>query len=95
MIKKFFLMSAVALTMASCADDKVINQNDTPQEVQSNVSTQFPDKKVVQITADSEGIGGKNYTVIFEDNTKAEYAANGELQEAKSATQLPDAIVPQ
>ena len=95
MIKKIFLMSAVALTMASCADDKVVNQNDTPQEVQSNVSAQFPDKRVVQITADAEGIGGKNYTVIFEDNTKAEYAANGELQEAKSATQLPDAIIPQ
>lgn len=95
MIKKIFLIVAVAIAIVSCADDKVINQNDTPQEVQNNITAQFPDKKVVQVTADTEGIGGKNYTIIFADNTQAEYAANGELQEAKSATQLPDAIVPQ
>ena len=95
MIKKIFLMALVSIVIVSCADDKILSQNDAPQEVQSSISLHFPEKKVVQITADTEGIRGKKYNVIFEDNTQAEYSVNGELQEAKSATQLPDAIVPQ
>ena len=94
-MKKLLILCCASFLFASCADDKVVSESDTPETVQSSVASHFPDKKLAQISADAEGIGGKVYTVIFDDNTKAEYSANGILQEAESVAQLPDAIIPQ
>lgn len=80
-------------TLTACDQEKIITQNELPQEVSSYIRKNFPNAKVAQAVQDREGLG-KSYNITLSDGISLEF--NGkEVTDIKSNHALPDAAVPQ
>lgn len=88
-VTAFFFLT----TLTACDQEKIITQNELPQEVASYISRNFPNATVAQAVQEREGLG-KSYNIILSDGISLEF--NGkEITDIKSNRALPDAAVPQ
>lgn len=93
-IKTLGLSAAMlALVLTSCADDKIVTENDLPEEISTYISNNFPDNEVAQVTVDQEAFS-KKYAVILKDNIKLEFDSKNNITDIDANAALPDNVIP-
>ena len=56
LIKNSLMATALAFTLTSCDEEKVIASTDLPSEITSYISTHFPNNSIVQAIKDRDGL---------------------------------------
>lgn len=93
-IKTLGLSAAMlALVLTGCADDKIVTENDLPEEISTYISNNFPDNEVAQVTVDQEAFS-KKYAVILKDNIKLEFDSKNNITDIDANAALPDNVIP-
>ncbi len=93
-IKTLGLSTAMlALVLTGCADDKIVTENDLPEEISTYISNNFPDNEVAQVTVDQEAFS-KKYAVILKDNIKLEFDSKNNITDIDANAALPDNVIP-
>ncbi|MXV38322.1 hypothetical protein GO491_06470 [Flavobacteriaceae bacterium Ap0902] len=92
-LKSILFVSVLSLSVFSCSEDKVVTNDELPQEIQTYVQTHFPNSNIVQATMDDEMIS-KTYEIVLENNMKLEFDSDNNISEIDSSTELPDSVVP-
>lgn len=93
-IKTLGLSAAMlALVLTGCADDKIVTENDLPEEISTYISNNFPDNEVAQVTVDQEAFS-KKYAVILKDNIKLEFDSKNNITDIDANAALPDHVIP-
>lgn len=93
-IKTLGLSAAMlALVLTGCADDKIVTENDLPEEISTYISNNFPDNEVAQVTVDQEALS-KKYAVILKDNIKLEFDSKNNITDIDANAALPDHVIP-
>jgi len=93
-IKTLGLSAAMlALVLTGCADDKIVTENDLPEEISTYISNNFPDNEVAQVTVDQEALS-KKYAVILKDNIKLEFDSKNNITDIDANAALPDNVIP-
>lgn len=93
-IKTLGLSAAMlALVLTGCADDKIVTENDLPEEISTYISNNFPDNEVAQVTVDQEAFS-KKYAVILKDNIKLEFDSKNNITDIDANSALPDHVIP-
>jgi len=83
----------LALVLTGCADDKIVTENDLPEEISTYISNNFPDNEVAQVTVDQEAFS-KKYAVILKDNIKLEFDSKNNITDIDANAALPDNVIP-
>lgn len=87
------LVLVVGFTACSKEDDVVINESELPAAAKTYVQTHFAGTTISRVVKDTEGIG-VDYEVYLVNNTYLEFNGDGVIEEVKSASKLPDSVIP-
>jgi hypothetical protein len=95
--KVFFKSSLIAglftISLISCDKESIISSPDLPNEVTSFISKHFPNKSIIQVIKDKDGLI-KTYDVILSDNLSLEFNRKREIIDIDGVGQLPNSVIP-
>ena len=91
----FTLAIFTAFLFSGCEkeDESLIELNQVPSEIQTFVSTHFPEQTVTRVIQDTES-SAKTYDLYLDNFTKLEFGEKNEIVEIEGQTKLPDSVVP-
>lgn len=95
-MKKVGMMMAallVAVGLSSCEKETKLSTDDFPSEITEYASEHFPERSIVQIIKDSDGLD-KDYEVYLKGGVYLEFDKKKKIQEIESPTALPASVVP-
>ncbi len=93
-MKKYtIVLSALVLLVTSCEKESIIGYEEVPAEIKSYVSTNFPQRTVLQAVK-SKGHCDEAFEITLDSNTKLEFNSKNEISGIESDMALPKAVVP-
>lgn len=93
LIKSFFL-SLIGMTfLTSCEKEEIISSLDLPIEINSYISTHFPNKSILQVIKDKDGLT-KSYDILLNENVSLEFNRKNEIIDIDGNSKLPDSVIP-
>jgi hypothetical protein len=93
LIKSFFL-SLIGMTfLTNCEKEEIISSLDLPVEINSYISTHFPNKSILQVIKDKDGLI-KSYDILLNENVSLEFNRKNEIIDIDANTKLPDSVIP-
>jgi hypothetical protein len=92
--QKCFIASSVALFLSACDKEEVIPSNALSGEIKSYISTHFPNKSIIQVIRDRDGLT-KTYDVMLSESISLEFNRKNEIIEIDGLTELPLSVIPQ
>jgi hypothetical protein len=93
LIKSFFL-SLIGMTfLTNCEKEEIISSLDLPVEINSYISTHFPNKSILQVIKDKDGLI-KSYDILLNENVSLEFNRKNEIIDIDGNTKLPDSVIP-
>ena len=94
LIKNSLMATALAFTLTSCDNEKVIASTDLPSEITSYISTHFPNNSIVQAIKDRDGLT-KTYDILLSESISLEFNRKKEIIDIDGVTQLPNSVIPE
>lgn len=88
------MATALAFTLTSCDNEKVIPSTDLPSEITSYISTHFPNNSIVQAIKDRDGLT-KTYDILLSESISLEFNRKKEIIDIDGVTQLPNSVIPE
>lgn len=93
-MKKYtIILSALVLFVTSCEKESIIGYEEVPAEIKSYVSTNFPQRVVLQAIK-SKGHCDEAFEIKLDSNTTLEFNRKNEISEIESDMALPQAVIP-
>lgn len=87
------LIMLTAFAGESNAQEKVIPAQNLPKEIQSYITTHFPQQSILQAVKEREGLK-TTYEISLRDLTKLEFNSRGKVFEIDGKSKLPDSVIP-
>ena len=84
----------VSLLLAGCDKESVMPVDEMPSEIQTYVSTHFPDNKVLQVIEDQDGFT-KSYEVALDGSISLEFNRDKEIIDIDGVSALPNSVIPE
>lgn len=81
-------------TLVSCEEDTLLTEKETPQEIQTYVSTHFPENAIIE-TVKEEEHGTTTYDVLLEGNISLDFSEAYEVTDIDGVSKLPDSVIPE
>ena len=94
LIKNSLMATALAFTLTSCYEEKVIASTDLPSEITSYISTHFPNNSIVQAIKDRDGLT-KTYDILLSESISLEFNRKKEIIDIDGVAQLPNSVIPE
>ncbi|AFM02800.1 Protein of unknown function (DUF2874) [Bernardetia litoralis DSM 6794] len=97
-IKSFFkntiALGLVIGTLSSCDKEEIIPSTELPSEIQTYISTHFPNNPIIQSIKDRDGLK-KSYDITLEGSFVLEFDNKNKITEIDGISKLPDSVIPQ
>ena len=97
-MKKIFILLALVFpfgaSVASAANDKIVNKSDLPVQAQNFIDEHFGDAKLSYVKLETDFLV-RSYEVALASGIKVEFSSKGEWEEVDCRNaEVPSAIVP-
>ncbi len=79
--------------LTNCEKEEIISSLDLPVEINSYISTHFPNKSILQVIKDKDGLI-KSYDILLNENVSLEFNRKNEIIDIDANTKLPDSVIP-
>lgn len=79
--------------LTNCEKEEIISSLDLPVEINSYISTHFPNKSILQVIKDKDGLI-KSYDILLNENVSLEFNRKNEIIDIDGNTKLPDSVIP-
>ncbi len=93
LIKNTGLMGLSLILMASCDSDRVITNEELPEQARAYIQTHFAEHGILQATKERDGLA-VNYEVMLQEGYQLEFSRDGEIEKIDGSAKLPDSAIP-
>ncbi len=92
-LSTLLLTIAFGLTLTHCDQESTISPDNLPSEIDSYISTHFPENSVLQAKKDKEGLKS-TYEIRLSDNLYLEFDSKMNITDIDGNAKLPDSVIP-
>lgn len=93
-LSALLLTLVFAFTLTSCDQESTISPDNLPNEIDSYISTHFPENTVLQAIKDKEGLKS-TYEITLSDNIYLEFDSKMNITDIDGNAKLPDSVIPE
>ncbi len=94
LMKKFIVLAILPFLLISCEKEKVMSLTETPSEINTYITTHFPNKNIIQGIKDTDGLE-LTYDITLESGIYLEFNRKKEVIKIHGIEKLPDSVIPE